>query len=330
MLTIGLLNNMPDAGLRQAERQVCSLLSAASGDSAVRLKLFAPGDYSRSPATQDYIRDHYDPFETLEHQSLDALIVTGAEPRSAWLEDEACWPAISRAADWAELTRTPVLWSCMAAHAAAYKLGGVHRKSLPRKLSGLFLCRRENYYQGLGRGWLQPHSRFYGLDRRSLIKAGFRMLSSSAETGPDMFTLRRSAEHLFLQGHPEYEVSTLLGEFRRDVDRFLSGEHDYYPEPPVGYYGRAVLAQLMVFQCQAVKLRNSSLMEAFDKIACNVAVEYHWRSVAVQVYETWLKRVAYFQSHRRLATRPATPGGSVASAARLLGAFKTEPSAWSP
>ena len=329
MLTIGLLNNMPDAAMQSVERQLCSLLSAASGGLTVRLKLFAAPD-SRSPVMQSYVDAYYEPFETLEEQDLDALIVTGTEPKAVWLEDEPAWPTLSRVADWAEVTQTPVLWSCLAAHAAAYRLGGVHRRPLARKLSGLFLCRRKQYVRGLARNWLQPHSRFYGVDERALVKAGFRIISGSPETGPDTFLLRQFAEHLFLQGHPEYGFSTLPAEFRRDVERFLNGQGDYYPEPPAGYYGRAVLAKLAEFQRQARGHRDPALIEAFDTIACHVAAEYSWRPVALHIYGTWLKRVARLQARRGLPARTSLPGRAVAlHGAGVFARLGAAPSVWS-
>ncbi len=318
MLTIGLLNNMPDSAMQAVEHQICSLLSAASDGLMVRLKLFAaPGP--RPAVLQSHLEANYEPFETLEEQALDALIVTGSEPKAAWLEDEPAWPTLSRVADWAELTNTPVLWSCMAAHAAAYRLGGVHRQRLPQKLSGLYLCRRRVPVPGLAGSWLQPHSRFYGLDQKALSKAGFRIISASAETGPDMFLWRGYAEHLFLQGHPEYGLSTLPGEFRRDVEAYLAGRSDYYPEPPVGYYGRAVLAQLAAFRVRAQAGPNPALLEAFDAIACHIAAEHSWRASALQAYASWLRRVARAQARRNVPARPGLQGRAAPLPA--LGAF---------
>ncbi len=318
MLTIGLLNNMPDGAMQAVERQICSLLSAASDGLTVRLKLFA-APCPRPAFLQTHVDANYEAFDTLEEQALDALIVTGSEPKAAWLEDEPAWPTLSRIADWAELTDTPVLWSCMAAHAAAYRLGGVHRQRLARKLSGLFLCRRFGHVPGLASSWLQPHSRFYGLDQKALVRAGFQIISASPETGPDMFLWRGFAEHLFLQGHPEYGLSALPGEFRRDVEAFLAGQSEYFPEPPVGYYGRAVLARLQAFRCEAQARRDPALLDDFDTIACHIAAEYSWRPAALHVYANWLRRVAALQARRRVPARPGLRGRGAALRAR--GAF---------
>ena len=54
-LVIGLVNNMPDLALRATERQFCALLSAASHDFVVRLKLFTLPNIPRSDATLAHI-----------------------------------------------------------------------------------------------------------------------------------------------------------------------------------------------------------------------------------------------------------------------------------
>ena len=49
---VGLLNNMPDAGLRATELQFARLLKDAAGNLDVRLRLFSLGSISRSEETR--------------------------------------------------------------------------------------------------------------------------------------------------------------------------------------------------------------------------------------------------------------------------------------
>jgi hypothetical protein len=49
-LTIGLVNNMPDAALDATERQFIALVRAASPDVIVRFKLFSVPEVPRAPA----------------------------------------------------------------------------------------------------------------------------------------------------------------------------------------------------------------------------------------------------------------------------------------
>ena len=44
-----------------------------------------------------------------------------------------------------------------------------------------------------------------------------------------MFVKQTRSLFIFFQGHPEYEETTLLREYRRDVGRFLRGQQPHYP-----------------------------------------------------------------------------------------------------
>ena len=139
-LKVGLVNNMPDAALVATERQFHALLSAAAPERVVELHLFQVPAVERGPAAVERLRALYRPAMEAERAGLDALIVTGAEPRTRELHGEPFWPALARLADWAADAQTPSLWSCLAAHAAVSHLDGVERRPLARKCSGLFAC----------------------------------------------------------------------------------------------------------------------------------------------------------------------------------------------
>src|SRR6516162_6669594 len=81
-IVIGLVNNMPDAALRATEGQFGALLGAASGAQAVRLRLSSLPELPRSADALEHIRSSYWPLEQLLAADLDALIVTGTEPRA--------------------------------------------------------------------------------------------------------------------------------------------------------------------------------------------------------------------------------------------------------
>ena len=65
---------------------------------------------------------------------MDALIITGAEPRAeAICDEEPYWPALTRLIDWAEIGTISTLFSCLAAHAAVLHLDGIKRRPLPQE-----------------------------------------------------------------------------------------------------------------------------------------------------------------------------------------------------
>src|ERR1700709_2028528 len=77
-LTIGLVNNMPDAALQATERQFMSLLTAAAGNTRVRFHCFSLPSVNRSQPAKSRINRKYPDTAELGPLPIDGLVVTGA------------------------------------------------------------------------------------------------------------------------------------------------------------------------------------------------------------------------------------------------------------
>jgi homoserine O-succinyltransferase len=141
-LAIGIVNNMPDAALEATERQFISLLAAASDKRPVRVRLFALRELPRGETARRYLAASYADILELWNADLDALIVTGTEPRRDVLQEEPYWPVLTAIVDWAARNTVSTMWSCLAAHAAVLHLDRIARVPLPDKCFGLFECER--------------------------------------------------------------------------------------------------------------------------------------------------------------------------------------------
>src|ERR1700722_11594123 len=82
-ITIGLVNNMPDAAVEATERQFTDLIRAATPNAVVLLKLYAIPEVPRAPAMRYELAERYRDIAELWDTPLDGLIVTGTEPRAA-------------------------------------------------------------------------------------------------------------------------------------------------------------------------------------------------------------------------------------------------------
>src|SRR5208337_3814777 len=97
------------------------------------------------------------------HGELDALIVTGAQPRATRLNEEPYWEELIELIEWAKENTASTILSCLAAHAGVLHLDGVERRPLPEKCSGVFAfqAHRDHPLAGeQGRARLVPHSRY--------------------------------------------------------------------------------------------------------------------------------------------------------------------------
>ncbi len=307
-IRIGLINNMPDSALQSTEGQFGGLLEGASGPQAVTIRLSSFPELPRGPEALAHIERGYWPLDELLAEPLDALIVTGTEPRAARLTDEPYWHRFAQLLAWAETQTHASIWSCLAAHAAVQSLDGIERRRMAEKRSGVYEHQTANgqaLLAGIPGPVRMPHSRWNELSVESLREGGYEMLSWSALNGADAFVRRRRTLMLFFQGHPEYEGTTLLREYRRDVTRFLNGQQPHYPTLPHGYFSQQAIEVLAKFRDEALTRRQPELVERFPFAEIAAGLTNSWVESAVAIYRNWLSYIASAKSAPR-ASEPVS------------------------
>jgi homoserine O-succinyltransferase/O-acetyltransferase len=294
-ITIGLLNNMPDSAFEATESQFRGLLEAATAQ-PVHLRLTSLPEIPRSAAIQAYMTNRYATLSQVLREAPDAIIVTGTEPLAADLRDEPYWPRFTEVVDWSVRHSVPSIWSCLAAHAAVLHLTGIERARLRQKCCGVFAHTVHTDHalmHGISQPLLTPHSRLNDLPLPALERAGYALISAREESGANVFIgQENAAPMLFLQGHPEYDRDSLLKEYRRDIGRFVRGQHSTYPTPPQGYFAAGTTAALDEFRLRAEAHRMPQIMSAFPAAAIQASLSHSWRVGSVQLYRNWLDMVA--------------------------------------
>jgi homoserine O-succinyltransferase len=293
-IEIGLLNNMPEAALEATEQQFLDLLVAAAGDSWVHLRFFSLPGVPRSERGRSYLSQSYGDVEDIRRADLDALIVTGTEPKAADLADEPYWAAFTQLIDWAARNTISTIWSCLAAHAAVLHLDGIERVPLREKCIGVFDCDKLADHPlalNLPSRSAVPHARWNELREEALVANGYQVLTRSPAAGIDAFVRQEQSLLLFFQGHPEYGAGALLSEFRRDVGRFLKGERDQYPAMPQHYFDPGTQAALAAFRQRAQAQRGEELLAEFP-VPADPALSANWQPFAVTIYRNWLSAIS--------------------------------------
>ena len=160
---------------------------------------------------------------------------------------------------------------------------------------------------GMPARWRVPHSRHNDIPADQLAGAGYRVLWRSRDGGADVFLKQCRSLFVFVQNHPEYDHGSLGREYRRDVERFLTGASETYPPLPRGYFDSATRAALRGFQARAMKARKRELLAGFPVIGCDELAGSEWRDPAARTFANWL---AFIGGCRR----PAEQAGGVAGA----------------
>jgi homoserine O-succinyltransferase len=312
---IGLINNMPDSALVSTERQLFDLLSAAAGRFQIRLHLYTMEATPRTVWGRTYVRRFYRGINDLFERRLDGVIVTGAEPTTDHLTDEPYWESFVQVIDWAKENTTSSVCSCLAVHGAVQHLDGVERYPLANKCIGVFDQTKVSYHslmQGAPERLRFPHSRWNEVHEAALVQSGYSVLTKSELAGVDCF-IKQHKRSLFVcfQGHPEYEAQSLLGEYRRDIGRFLRRENDSYPNMPQGYFGTVGEEALTAFKREALSDRRPELLASLpvDRVARDL--KNSWHAAAKQIYRNW---ILYLSSQKAQRSKPLAVGslGSLA------------------
>jgi homoserine O-succinyltransferase len=283
---------MPKAAFDAADRQFSTLLEASPHDRTVRLRRFTlTKNRAETPG--------YHPIEAIYKERLDAIVVTGSEPRRARLNDEEYWGEIEALVRWAEENTLASIWSCLAAHAAAFALDGIERRPLPRKRSGVYACTKASAHPLID-GWSGPirvpHSRLNELAEADL-PPHYQILTRSREAGLDAILRVGASECLLLQGHPEYDRSSLLLEYRRDLKRWLGGDASVPPARPEHYFTPEAEHAL-------ARADGPGLERTVETLTTTPqgATARSWSGWSCALYAAWMRRLSALKTGEREPT----------------------------
>ncbi len=238
-LHVGLLNMMPDAALQVTELQFLRLVGSANPIVQVWVHPFTVPGLARDDQAQAHIARHYESFDRLREEGLDALVVTGANVSNPTLSAEPFWDALGEVMDWAGDHVTSVLCSCLATHALLERTYGIRRRRMEAKRWGVWPHRTvvddHPLLAGCNTRFDVPHSRWNEVTSRQLRAAGLEVLVESVEGDFHLGATSDGIRVVWLQGHPEYDRISLLKEFKREVDRYVDGDLVHLPPVPDHY-----------------------------------------------------------------------------------------------
>jgi len=282
---IGLLNMMPDKALEATERQFLRLIGESNQIAQFYVHPFTLPQLERGDDAKAYIDEHYDTFEDLKEQGLDALIITGANVGQADLTCEPFWEPLQEVMDWAWNHVASTICSCLATHAVMQFKYGQAREARGEKLWGVYKHRATDrghpLVKGMNTSFDAPHSRFNRISTAQFAEANMKVLAESDVAGVHMAVSPDGFRLLCFQGHPEYDTISLHKEYKRELARYEAGELSNKPPYPEAYYDADLIARLDAAQsCDAM---NDSDFEDL--------LENTWRDSARTVIGNWVGQV---------------------------------------
>ena len=117
-LSVAFVNNMPDTAFAATERQFLGLVASEVGPLSIDVSKYSMTGIPHGEAVAQIIAKGYLPIDSLWEQQPDALIVTGSEPLTTSLSDEAYWGQLTHLLQSFVGRAGSILLSCLSAHAA--------------------------------------------------------------------------------------------------------------------------------------------------------------------------------------------------------------------
>lgn len=295
-LHIGLLNMMPDKALAATERQFFRLVGESNQIAQFYVHPFTLDELERSPEGQAHIEEYYEKFSDIQQQGLDALIITGANVVGRELSVQPFWKPLIEIIDWAYENVTSTLCSCLATHAVLQFRYGLNRRALPEKRWGVYSHNVKDQFHplvtGMNTRFDVPHSRFNQIDGIQFREADLNVLVESDEAGVHLGVSEDGFRLVFFQGHPEYDVISLLKEYKREIGMYIQGENEAYPVFPDNYFDLRTRAILDEYREWVDKnLAGNKEIPEFPEHLLVPRLHNTWHDSAEAVINNWIGKV---------------------------------------
>jgi homoserine O-succinyltransferase len=295
-LHIGLLNMMPDAALAATERQFFRLVGESNSIAQFYMHPFSLPELQRSDDAKAHIDQYYETFEQIKAKGLDALIITGANVSGPELSEQPFWQPLIEVIDWAYENVTSTLCSCLATHAVLEFRYQQKRRPLGFKRWGVYSHKVTNrnhpLVNGVNTRFDVPHSRFNQIDQSQFEAAGLHVLAKSAEADVHLAVSEDQFRLVFFQGHPEYDIISLLKEYKREIVRFFKREINKYPPFPQNYFTLQAEAALDEYQARVVSARkNDASFPEFPEALLTRTLDNTWHDTAEAIINNWIGNV---------------------------------------
>jgi len=295
-LHIGLLNMMPDAALSATERQFFRLVGESNSIAQFYMHPFTLSELPRNEKGRAHVEKYYESFEQIKKQGLDALIITGANVTGPELSDEPFWQPLIEVIDWAHENVTSTLCSCLATHAVLEFRYQQKRRPLGFKRWGVYSHRvthREHpLVTGVNTRFDVPHSRYNQISEQQFIDAGLHVLAKSKEADVHLAVSEDQFRLVFFQGHPEYDIISLLKEYKREVKCFFNDERKEYPPFPENYFSLQVQASLNEYKDYVIQEKErKNNFPVFPEELISNKLDNTWHDTAEAILNNWIGKV---------------------------------------
>ena len=220
-IQIIILNLMP----LKEETELQLLRSLSNTPLQVDVIFLTMSSHESKNTSTSHLNQFYLQFEDVKEREFDGMIITGAPVEQMEFEQVDYWEELKQIMEWTESHVTSTIYLCWAAQAGLYYHYGLQKRSLEKKMFGLFWHKVKNRKIPLVRGFddvfLAPHSRHTEVPIEDIRACEAITILAESEEAGFYLGMAKEGRQIFVMGHPEYDRVTLDGEYKRDKGKGL-------------------------------------------------------------------------------------------------------------
>ncbi|MGI6137042.1 MAG: homoserine O-succinyltransferase [Clostridiales bacterium] len=218
-IEIAIVNLMPTK--IETEVQLMRLLS--NSPLQVNITLIAMESYESKNTSQEHLDKFYKTFSEVKNMKFDGMIVTGAPVETLAFKEVKYWQELTEILNYTEKNVTSTVFICWGAQAAIKHFYDIDKKTLPKKMFGVFpnkaVQKHELLLKGLDDTFYIPHSRHTKVIEDEVKKhPNLRVLAEGPDCGLSIAKSKDNKKFFFF-GHSEYDRDSLQKEYIRDIGK---------------------------------------------------------------------------------------------------------------
>ena len=239
-LKVLILNLMPTKIV--TETQILRKLSNTPVQ--IQVELLRTASYQSQHTDEDHLASFYTTFDQVRDRNFDGMIITGAPVENLEFNQVDYWPELCEIMAWSRTHVHSTLHICWGAQAGLYYHYGVEKRTLPKKLFGVYdhkvLKPSSPLFRGFDDVFAAPNSRYTEVWEEDILRVPELELIAKGDESGVFLVKSTDSRHFFVMGHPEYDPDTLAREYFRDVKKGLdiAVPAHYFPnddptQPPI-------------------------------------------------------------------------------------------------
>ncbi len=218
----------------ETETQFVRLLS--NSPIQINVEFIHTSTHEAKNISESHMKSFYKSVKDIKNKKYDAMIVTGAPVELMEFEDVDYWDELKEILEFSSTNVTSSMFICWGAQAALHHFYGLNKRTLDKKVFGVFEHEKKHetcmLLNGFDDIFYVPHSRHTEVTAEDIKSIDELIILAESKDAGVHIAVTDDYSRIFIMGHAEYDPMTLKKEYDRDVSqgKTINIPMNYYPD----------------------------------------------------------------------------------------------------